>query len=1113
MSVPFKLVDLRRAKMVSPVALAAGVFGLLTGTASAQGSAPDGFSAASGLEGVQSHTLLDDGSVQLVMQDGSTMIIPASDVAVVDGVVYVDASAMGGAGTGAAAAAGGGGGGGAIGVLAGAGLLGAAAGGAGGGGGGGGSTGGGGGGGGGGGSNTAPSFTSATSTSYAENQSTVVYTAAATDSDGDSLTYAISGGADASLFTINTSNGTIRFVSPPDFENPGDANNDNVYEIVVRVSDGTVFVEQTVTITVTDQNEAPVITSNTAYAVAENQTVAFTGTATDPESDSVTFSLEGADASLFNIDASTGAVTFKSAPDFENPADADSDNIYEVTLVASDGASETRQSVSVTVTNVSDSNVVITSGGSSTVSENQTSAYVIRATGDEGATLTYSISGTDAALFNVDSETGEVSFKTAPDFESPSDAGGNGVYDIVVGVSDGGAPVTQAVQITISDVTDGAEVPADDTTEISMVSGGSYEGELETPGDSDWIAIELVAGQRYEFNLFGSGADEVEDTYLRIYDASGNLLVENDDISLGTIRDSRLGFTPTVSGTYYIEADAWADGTDAERTGGYTVTVAHTDPLRAWTTSEIADYLDSNGWNGAQWDISTGDTLTVDITGLTAAGQTLARAALQVWTDATGINFVEVSSGGDITFDDEEEGAFAGPTSIVGGFFQGATVNIGTGWLDDYGTGINTYSFQTYIHEIGHALGLGHAGPYDGSADYGTDAIYLNDSWQITVMSYFHQDENTFVDASFAFVLTPQLADLLAVQNMYGGPVSTRAGDTTYGFNSNAGNVIFDATSFGTITSYTIIDTSGTDTMDYSGSAADQVLDLRQDHYSSLQGGVGNVAIAIGTVIENAIGGSGDDILIGNSANNTLTGGTGADTFYASGGSDVFNGGAGTDEAIFTGASSDYSVTVNGSGNTVVTDLRVGGPDGTVELISVETITYGGLVPDLARPSFVDPDAAIISDIPLEDFGARGCCCKICTSFKDGESASLLSDAFYIDGVEPANDGAVYHPWIEAHTGSDAFSGTTLTADDSAASLPILDDWAARQIDTVGANTVAPPDAVNINDVAQVLTRDDAMADAPPLIDLGVDADLTLPPQVELAPETVEVFDPGEGWL
>ncbi|WP_203293903.1 cadherin domain-containing protein [Maricaulis parjimensis] len=815
--------------------------------------------------------------------------------------------------------------------------------------------------------NDAPVLTSNTTFSVAEN-STVAANLTATDPENDSLTWSINSSLDSALFTIDANTGQLSFVTPPDFENPSDSDSDNEYFVSVTVTDGTSNISTPVIITVTNVNEfAPAFTSDMTVNVAENTTgVAYTAVATDGDNDTLTYSIVGgSDASDFTIDAATGEVRFAALPDFENPADANSDNIYDIVIRASDGSQTTDINVALTVTDQAETGApTFQSAPTGNVSENQTSAYVISAIDGEGDDITYSISGTDAGLFTVDSETGEVSFLTAPDFETPSDSGGNNVYDITVTASDGTNSNSQDVAITVSDITDEAgDVPNNNTTQVHMVSGGSYVGNLETPGDEDWIRIELVEGQRYQFDLTGTGSEPVEDTYIRLYDSAGNLIAENDDIDLGVVRDSRLGYTAGETGTYYIEVDSWDGGSDDERTGEYTLDVSHTDPLRNYSYQEIADYLRS-GFGGAQFNASSGDTITVNITALTADGQTLARAALQVWSDVTGLIFQEVATdGAQITFDDDEEGAFAGPNGTSGGFITSASVNVGTEWLDTYGTTLDTYSFQTYIHEIGHALGLGHAGPYDGSADYGIDNIYLNDSWQATVMSYFSQNENTEISASTAFVAGLQVADIIAARDMYGLSTTTRSGDTTYGFNSNAGRTVYDATNgFSNATSFTIFDAGGTDTFDYSGTSATQTIDLREEAFSSVLGLTGNVGIANGTVIENAIGGSGNDTLIGNDADNVLTGNAGNDRFFASGGTDTFDGGAGTDTAYFSGASSDYTVTTSG-GSTFVTDNRAGSPDGTVELIGVENIVYDA---DDTFPEFFGDAGPQSSGEPLD---------------------------------------------------------------------------------------------------------------------------------------------------
>jgi glucose/arabinose dehydrogenase len=99
--------------------------------------------------------------------------------------------------------------------------------------------------------NRAPQFTSASAASVPENASGTVYTATASDPDGDAVTFAIAGGADAARFAI-TASGALSFTTPPDFEAPGDADRNNVYQVQLTASDGRLQASLTLAITVTD---------------------------------------------------------------------------------------------------------------------------------------------------------------------------------------------------------------------------------------------------------------------------------------------------------------------------------------------------------------------------------------------------------------------------------------------------------------------------------------------------------------------------------------------------------------------------------------------------------------------------------------------------------------------------------------------------------------------------------------------------------------------------------------------------------------------------------------------------------------------------------------------
>ena len=272
-------------------------------------------------------------------------------------------------------------------------------------------------------------------------------------------------------------------------------------------------------------NHAPVITTAAIQTVAENTTEVTTVTATDPDAgQALSYSISGgADASKFTIGSSTGALSFITAPNFELSTDAGGNNVYDVTVQVSDGHGGTdSQAIAVTVTNTNDVPTITSNGSGAAASvsvlENSTAVTTVAATDpDAGQTLSYSIiGGADAGKFTIASNTGTLSFITAPNFDLPIDVDGNNVYDVTVQISDGlGGVDTQAIAVKVENV-------------VGVSINGTAANDLID-------ATHTVAGQPFPTNEEdtlngGSGADQMSggagnDAY--VVDNISDLVIEN----------------------------------------------------------------------------------------------------------------------------------------------------------------------------------------------------------------------------------------------------------------------------------------------------------------------------------------------------------------------------------------------------------------------------------------------------------------------------------------------------------------------------------------------------------------------------------------------------------
>lgn len=357
-----------------------------------------------------------------------------------------------------------------------------------------------------------------------------------------------------------------------------------------------------------------------------------------------------------------------------------------------------------------------------------------------------------------------------------------------------------------------------------------------------------------------------------------------------------------------------------------------------------------------------------DPNGLTDARAELVREAFKIYGEVLGITFTETTSTGDevdIFFSDNGVGAYSGGLyDPVSGYIDYAIVNVALSWSGGTST-YNDYTLMTFFHEIGHALGLGHQGPYNGSATFGIDNIFDNDSWQVTMMSYFSQVENTNISATEAFLQGPMVVDWIALNDLYGpqgyGVDNAFLGNTTYGFNTNITSEISDIwanfSSYADVTASTIIDAGGIDTLDFSGFSANQLINLAitsasdtAPSLSNIGGAVGNLAIAVGTVIENAIGGSGNDSIFGNFSDNILSGNGGDDDLFGFAGNDTLNGGDDADQ--LNGGTGDDDLSGD-AGNDKLVDafgtnsLSGGGGSDIATAFTGDNSLYGGSEDDI----------------------------------------------------------------------------------------------------------------------------------------------------------------------
>ena len=264
----------------------------------------------------------------------------------------------------------------------------------------------------------------------------------AIDEDGDSLTYSLSG-TNSGHFQISSSTGLVETTQELDYETI------NSYSLTVSASDGTVTLSTSLTISVSNTNDAPYITNlPTNVSVVENDVTAavIDVNATDSDDNNMTFSLSGTGNDDFLMNSATGRVTLHRALNYEMQT------LYSLTVRVADGIGGVAvASLTIIVVNQNDPPVILGAPYTTSVEESLNAGATVyqAAVSDEDTsdTLSFALSGTNNDHFAI-SAAGKVTTAQVLDYESVTS------YTLIVTVSDGSESVNTTLTITVVDTND-----------------------------------------------------------------------------------------------------------------------------------------------------------------------------------------------------------------------------------------------------------------------------------------------------------------------------------------------------------------------------------------------------------------------------------------------------------------------------------------------------------------------------------------------------------------------------------------------------------------------------------------------------------------------------------
>lgn len=518
------------------------------------------------------------------------------------------------------------------------------------------------------------------------------------------------------------------------------------------------------------------------------------------------------------------------------------------------------------------------------------------------------------------------------------------------------------------------DAPASTATPYKLHAGDEFHGKLSV-ATGDWLAVTLTAGTTYTFGAVGIGTVNtgVTDTRLVLHGPAGAILGTDDNGGPG--ETSSLTFTAVTSATYFIEVQSKAGPVEAD----YGLAMTYGDRVSYGVTLGAAEiYREGLSWAATPaaattvtWGFRASGT-AYDANGnhstfyqLSAAQQNAAERALDAYSSIANITFQQVNPDGftnNATIligayqsENDGSGAYAYYPGSRGARSDDGDLWINNKWISKTDLPIGSYAAAVFLHELGHAMGLAHPGDYNAApgvdVTYQNNAQFAEDSNQFTVMSYFDATDSAAAAPTHSSD-TLMMYDIYAVQQLYGINTSTNAGRSVYGFHSTVGGA-FDF-SVNTAPLLSIWDGNGIDVLDLSGFAQAQTIDLNDGHFSDVGGYKGNVSIAVGCRIENAIAGTGADVVIGNGAANRLQGRAGDDTLIGGAGNDTLTGNPGANTFVFS----------TGSGKDVITDFNK-----AMDELSLTAALWGSAV--FSSAEVVLHYGKIVDGHVVLDFGAE----------------------------------------------------------------------------------------------------------------------------------------------